>query len=104
MTKTIKSLKTQYKNYTIYQSSCAKSPSGYVQLIVNNTNHHKIEKEDNIIVRSTKKQLYRYLKWVVNNDFNNDSLDIIDWDNYPIIDIGVEDDIDDDYVLGLDEE
>lgn len=62
----IKKIKIDYKNWYIYQAPYLKSESGYVQLIAN-TNNNSYKLVYDLPLRSTKKQLYKYLKWFVDN-------------------------------------
>ena len=68
MVKPIKSLKVQYKNWSCYQVPYTKSSSGCIQHIVCNDIKYKKDIKDDVIIRSTKRQLYRYLKWFVDSN------------------------------------
>ncbi|MBR0461951.1 MAG: hypothetical protein IJJ00_04480 [Erysipelotrichaceae bacterium] len=73
MAKTVKQLKVQYKNWSCYQTLCTKSGSGCIQRIVSDDLKTQIDFTDSAIVRTTKRQLYRYLKWFVDNKKYEDS-------------------------------
>ena len=67
MDKTEKYFSVQYKDWTCCQTPCFISASGYVQSVINKDLDIQHEYYDGIIIRSTKRQLYRYLKWYVDS-------------------------------------
>ena len=67
MDKTEKYFSVQYKDWTCYQTPGFISASGYVQSVINKDLDIQHKYYDGIIIRSTKRQLYRYLKWYVDS-------------------------------------
>ena len=67
MYNTEKYFTVQYKDWLCSQIPYCTSASGYAQYIENHGLHIYHHYYGDIIIRSTKRQLYRYLKWYVDS-------------------------------------